>query len=485
MVFRLHYKNLSLLLLLLSMLLLSCASYNKRMVTYYHQLENKQYNKAMNTLNKTSFIQRDRNKLLCFFEKGKLYHLMHEYDSSNIYLNKADGFIDTEKKSVADIIKSNTINPMMAAYLGEDVERFMMHYYKGLNYTLLNQPNEALVEARRISLANNALQDKFTNKQNRYSKDAFALNLQGMLYEAAGDMNNAFIAYRNAADVYLNNNSTYYNVALPKQLMQDVLRTANLMGFSAEQHRYEKLFNTNFLDDTSISGSLIVFFEKGFAPIKRERNYIVTKDENGLNGFYFFDEIGNRNNLNFDANQYNLNLNNNASLQSFRSFRVAMPYYEIRSYNNNAQEVVVNNKKYTTETAQDINYISTAVLKERLLKEITNALARQITKRLTELAAKKSAEAIAKGKEEKDSKDADKKKTEEKAKKTGEVAGLLVNIINNITEKADTRSWQSLPAFIQYVRIPLKKGENIISINGKSFTVLGKGGLQFYSNVAW
>lgn len=483
--FSLTHKTTTLLLLLTSMLLLSCASYNKKMVTYYHQLENKQYNKAMHTLNNTKFIQRDRNRLLYFFEKGKLYHLMAEYDSSNLYLNKADAFIDTEKKTAADIIKSNTMNPMMAAYLGEDVERFMMHYYKGLNYTLLNQPNEALVEARRISLANNALQDKFTNKQNKYSKDAFALNLQGMLYEAAGDINNAFIAYRNAADMYLNNNNTYYNVALPKQLMQDVLRTANIMGFGAEQQRYEKLFNTNLLADSSNSGSLIVFFEKGFAPIKRERNFIVTKDENGLNGFYFFDEMGNRNNLNFDANQYNLNFNNNASLQSFRSFRVAMPYYEIRSYNNNTQEVVVNNKSYTTETAQDINNISINVLKERMLTEIANALARQITKRLTELAAQKSAEAISKGKEDKNAKDADKKKKEEKAKSAGEVAGFLLNMINNATEKADTRNWQSLPAFIQYVRVPLKKGENLISINGKSFSIIGNGKLQFMNKVIW
>lgn len=44
------------------------------------------------------------------------------------------------------------------------------------------------------------------------------MNLQGIIYEMGGDINNAFIAYRNAADVYLQSNDTYYGVELPGQL---------------------------------------------------------------------------------------------------------------------------------------------------------------------------------------------------------------------------------------------------------------------------
>lgn len=471
--------------LLMPVLFCSCATYNSRMTAYYGQIENKQYEKAMQSLDKNSFIQRDRNKLLYYFEKGKLYHLMQRYDSSNTYLNLADNLIETGKKTVGDVMKANLINPMMQTYLGEDMERFMMHYYKGLNYLHINQTDEAVVEARRITLAENAQGDKFNNKTNRYSKDAFALNLQGMIYEAAGDINNAFIAYRNAADVYLQAGNNYYGVALPEQLKQDVLRTAQQMGFGGEQERYEKLFNTNLKIDTTTGGHLIMFVERGFAPIKKERNFFVSWDNNGLNGISFLDETGNHINVPFDYGYYNTINKNDAALQTFRSFRVAIPYYEMRYTNNNSIEVTANNKTYTSETAQDINTVATSVLKERMFTEITNAVARQLAKKLAEKAAQKAAEESSKS----NSKEKDEKKKEDKAKNAGEITGLLVNLINTATEKADTRNWQSLPAYIQYVRVPLQKGENIITIQGKNktrtITVNGNGGLQFMDRAVW
>ncbi|HAK12989.1 MAG TPA: hypothetical protein DCO78_14435 [Chitinophagaceae bacterium] len=57
-----------------------------------------------------------------------------------------------------------------------------------------------------------------------------------------------------------------------------------------------------------------------------------------------------------------------------------------------------------------------------------------------------------------------------------------MNVVNNATEKADTRNWQSLPAFIQYVRIPLQAGVNSIELSAgnqqKTITVQGNGGIQ-------
>jgi hypothetical protein len=271
---------------------------------------------------------------------------------------------------VGDVLKANLINPMMTTYLGEDMERFMMHYYKGLNYLYINQTSEAVVEARRITLVNNAQADEFKNKTNRYSKDAFAMNVQGMLYEAAGDINNAFIAYRNASDVYLKNNKKYYGVSLPNQLQQDVLRTANLMGFEGEQQQYEKLFNTTLQKDTSNGGYLIVFVERGMAPVKREQNFAITQNNNGLSRFYYVDEMGNQIDIPFDFGYYNTINANDTRLQSFRSFRVALPYYEVRYNNNNPITLTVNNQTYTSETAEDINAIAVSILKERMLKEL-------------------------------------------------------------------------------------------------------------------
>jgi uncharacterized protein len=227
---------------LLVPLLFSCATYNKSMNSYYANLKEHNYDKAQRSLEKNRLLKKDRNALLYNMEMGNLYRLKNDPVNSNIFFNRADGIIETSKKSLADITLGNLVNPMQQAYSGEDFEQFMLHYYKALNYAAVGQTEDAVVEARRITLSSNRQGDKFRNKENRYSKDAFALNLQGMIYEMAGDINNAFIAYRNAADVYLKADNNYYGVKMPLQLQKDLLRTATAMGFTGEGQRYEKLF---------------------------------------------------------------------------------------------------------------------------------------------------------------------------------------------------------------------------------------------------
>ncbi len=83
------------------------------------------------------------------------------------------------------------------------------------------------------------------------------------------------------------------------------------------------------------------------------------------------------------------------------------------------------------------------------------------------------------------SKEKDEGKKERNAEAAALVTGLVVNMFNTATEKADTRNWQSLPAYIQYVRIPLKKGANDIRLRlgnaEKTIRVEGKTGLQLYN----
>ena len=61
---------------------------------------------------------------------------------------------------------------------------------------------DALVEVRKINIRLQQLNDKYPDHKNRYQRDAFAQLLMGLIYDAAGDYNNAFIAYRNAYNTY-------------------------------------------------------------------------------------------------------------------------------------------------------------------------------------------------------------------------------------------------------------------------------------------
>jgi hypothetical protein len=76
-----------------------------------------------------------------------------------------------------------------------------------------------------------------------------------------------------------------------------------------------------------------------------------------------------------------------------------------------------------------------------------------MTKTLTRLAIKKITEAAARPKE--DAKNKDEK----------EALAMAIQVFNFLSEKADTRNWQSLPHTISYTRVPLESGENVMTLD--------------------
>jgi hypothetical protein len=461
---------------LLMPVLFSCATYNSKMSGYYSAIRQSDYVKASQQLEKNSVLQQGRNRLLYYMETGKLYHLLGSYDSSNLYFNLADNFIENTRKTTGDAVVGNLLNPMMQTYLGEDYERFLIHYYKALNYLYRGQVDEAVVEARRITLSANAQVQKFKPNSTRYTEDAFALIVQGLLYEISGDINNAFIAYRNAADLFLQAGGPYYGVAVPEQLKVDLLRTADQVGFADQVDVYQKKLNKTYTKaNSNDGGELVVFFERGMAPVKTEQNFVLTNSGNGSD-FFFTSQYGTLN-VPFDYSYANRS-RRDVSLNQFRTIRVAVPAYEQQPYNFSRASITVNGIKQNGEMVEDINSLAPAVLKERIIKEVSAALVRQVVKKLTEAGAAAAAREISKS----SSKEKDEAKKKAKAETAALTTGLLVNLFNTVTEKADTRNWQSLPAYIQYVRVALQKGENNVVLQlgreTKAMTVTGNGKLQ-------
>ena len=452
-------------------LLPSCSSYNNQVADYYTNLRQGNYTHAAKALDENKLLKKNRNRLLYLLERGKVCHLLQQYDSSNRYFNEADQLMEDARTSAKDIALGTLLNPMMQTYRGEDFEKYLVHYYKAMNYLQLGQPDEAMVEARRISLRSYAQEDKTGNK-NHYSDDAFSFILQGMIYEKSADINNAFIAYRNAVDVFIKNNGSYYGITMPDQLKKDVLRTAYQNGFMDEVGRYEKLLNTTFnKEESAEGGELVLFWENGSAPVKQQQDIFFSLFKDASGGFFFADG-GGLYNVPFDfSSGYN---RDNIKLEDLRSFRVALPRYQALPLYYSGAGLQTNNTSYILEPAESINTLAFSTLQERMFKELSSTL--------TRLAIKKLAEAAARPKEKKET-DSEKEK---KKKDRQEAFALGLQLFNFASEKADTRNWQSLPHTIYYTRIPLKKGLNevILQVNGPSskavqFSIQGNGRLQF------
>ena len=459
-------------------LLASCASYNNQASVYYNNLREGNYKKASSSLDNTRLLKKNRNYLLYLLEKGKVSHLMQDWEESNRYFNEADQMMEVARTSAKDIALGTLINPMMQQYKGEDFEKYLVHYYKALNYLQLGNTEDAIVEARRITLRTQAQDDQTANK-NKYSEDAFALMLQGLIYEKGSDLNNAFIAYRNAADIYLEHKGVYYGTKIPEQLKKDLLRTAHANGFISEVNRYENLFEMKFNpDSTNAGGELVLFWENGSVPVKQQQDLFFTLFKDGGGNFMFTDAAGIYN-VPFDlSNGYN---RDDLKLENLRSFRVALPKYEAQPLAYTGANVQLNGQTYRLEAVENVNDLAFATLKERMLKELTLTLTRLAVKKLAEAAVRPSGE---NGDDK--NKSEEQKKKEKKERNQREALAVGLQVLNFATEKADTRNWQSLPHTIYYTRIPLLLGTNMVTLElsgsnspSMQFNIEGNGTMQF------
>ena len=428
----------SLAFVFLSLLIFQCRTYYQINIDYNSQLQSHNYSEAEKSLEKLKVLHKQRNELLLVLEKGKVAHLQKNYAESNVYFNKADLLIEDYNKVVKDYLLSTTINSQLSFYKPEEFEKVLIHYYKSLNYIYLSNYEDALVEAKRINLKLQQLDDKYKVDKNRYSKDAFAHILMGLIYEATSDIGNAFIAYRNALEIYQTNGDVYMNVPLPNQLKKDVIRCASLNGFTDIQNKYEKEFGMKYNKQDVPNKELVLFWENGLSPVKEEWsvNFTVLPGQTG-----FITIVNTDLGINIP---FQLSNSNNVSASDFKMIRLAFPKYTDRQSLYTDITVHLGSKNYKTELIEDVNTIARQTLKDRFANEISSALSRLLVKQATEIALQKQNKEL----------------------------GAMLSVVNSTTEKADTRQWQSLPNQISYARIPFENeiqiSTTIISINGQT-----------------
>lgn len=423
--------------IILSILFLSsCATYYQKLAEFNSKVETGNILEAKKILENDKKSAESKNRLLYFMNRGTMEMLTGNYAESNMYFNQADLAIEDYQKKASTQALALISNPMAMEYQAEDFEKVMIHYYKAINYVQLGQTEEALVECRRINLKLQQLNDKYT-KKNRYSEDAFGLNLMGIIYESAGDINNAFIAYRNAVEAYDKIYSKQFNTAIPDQLKKDVIRSAYRMGFNEEAKQYEERFNIGINKEDYKGPELVFFWNNGLGPVKSENsiNFSVVKGQGGYVTFVN-EEMGL--NIPFPLPPGN---STGSALGDLSFIRVAFPkYVERKPYYEQAQ-IEIDGKNFKLDEAENINNIAFKTLDDRMLREMSNSLLRLATKKAAEYAARDQNQNV----------------------------GSLVGIVNAITEKADTRNWQTLPYSIHYTRIPLKVGDNEIKLKLRSF----------------
>lgn len=426
-----------------------CATYYQKSSEFHQSFAAGNLEAAKSFLDKNTKAAEKKDRLLYFLDRGVVEQMLGNYQESNVYFEEAYIYHENYTKNFANDLLGMVSNPMVKPYQAEDFEAVLIHYYKAINYIHLNDFDAALVEVRRINIKLNEMNDLYANKKNRYKEDAFALNLMGIIYESKGDINNAFIAYRNSYDSYKDIYSEEFNIDIPKQLKVDLLRTASLMGFRQELESYEKEFGFQAAELTKEQGSLVFFWMNGLGPIKGEYSLNLSSTSNG-NGFFTFANESEGISIPYNTASAH-NPNQSSDFSDLKFVRMAVPKYRSRATFYSKAKVVfdsLDHQSVSFEQVENIDRIAFVSLQDRMLREISKSIGR--------LAIKQAAEAA--------------------LRNQNEDLGSVLSILNAVTEKADTRNWQTLPNSIYYSRINLPAGNHHFKFvtgqeNGESDTL--------------
>ena len=416
------------------LLIIGCATFYTKTQAVQTSIASGNFEQAKKLMDKDSKWESNNHKVLYFMNQGMVHFMLGDYTKSNEYLNKADLYYEDYRKTFASEAFALVTNPMTKPYKPEDFEVIMVHFYKAMNFIGLNNFESALVECRRINIRLQQFNESYKENKNKYARDAFAHNLMGIIYQATGDYNNAFIAYRNSLDIYESDYTEIFGTKAPKQLKIDLMNSARKMGFTTELNFYENKFGFKAEDSPANTGDLMLFWMNGFGPVKSEYSFNFTNmGTKGDAVMFGSDEMG----ITFPLLISNKSAAEQAAFKNLTVIRIAMPkYLERRPY---AQQAVVktNSGNYSLELVEDVNAIAFQCLKDRMLREVGNSLLRFATKKVIEQIGRNQDSTL----------------------------GTVIGLVNAATEKADTRNWQSLPYSISYARVPLPDGNQKISVS--------------------
>ena len=372
-------------------------------------------------------------KLPYLFERGLITHYGDLFDESNRTFELAEiTSDDLYTKSVSREAVSLVTSDNLRSYAGSQYERLLIHYYRAFNYVYLDMPDDALVECRKASGLLQFYADADENYE--FVGAAFIAYLSGILYEWAGDWNDAFIAYRWAERAYKQYEQAL-GIPFPQDIGESLVRLARQLGFQEEFERYAAIYGEPSAGDPD-SGELILLYETGFVPPKIEENIVfpilkvdpivqadADRDEKKVRE-YGRTLIRRRNRRYKEVEiEYLLRV----AIPAYRSNRPRIVGIDASSAYGGVSGVLV----------EDIEAAAMKTFESELPTIMLRTVVRGVLKYLGF----------------------------RRANQEGETVGRLVNLLNVATESADTRSWQTLPNQIFLVRMRLPAGTHNITLS--------------------
>ncbi len=364
-------------------------------------------------------VYASRNELLYWLDLGMTLHFAQEYESSSKAFIKARRLVDQlYGQSSREILSSWLINDSRKQYRGDDNEYVLINIFQALNFYLLGNIDEALVEARDADKQLQLIGSRYKDDQPRvYKDDAFTWMLMGILWEIEGSstsINDAYIAYQRAWTIYQNQYQTNYGISAPDFLKENLWRTAQHMGVDETMKWQGILGKVNEADVNQ--GEIYVVQYSGYAPVKVAKSVIVP-------------------------------------ISVTQMTKLSLADYEDRAPEKSLSMVMAKGKGLNVNVpmyvVEPIGRIAKEMMRQRMAWLTTKGVVRAAGKLAVEYAAQ-----------------------QEIRRRYGDWQADLFSIIGSIynmfSEEADTRSWQTLPNDIRIAKIKLSPGDWELFIDGQT-----------------
>ena len=207
------------LILFLASALLLCSCANKAMTRYETLapvLKKEGFEGTIQKIEKEKDdLYGEKSAFLYHFDEGMLFHYAGKNKESIKHFEQAEQiYEDLYTKSVTNEAAALVTNDNIRPYRARPFEVLLMYQYQILNYLAIGDLDGALVEVRRAQIASEALYQKDKEKVN---DNGWLRYLSAIVYEMAGEEDDAAIAYLKAAKAFEEG-----NVSMPLDRADDL-----------------------------------------------------------------------------------------------------------------------------------------------------------------------------------------------------------------------------------------------------------------------
>ncbi len=251
----------NILVALVALFMISCSTYTSKVAEPKKLIRNGQFTEALEKLKILAETPGD-DQLVYALDYATALQMAGQYKESSQYFLKSDQIAESKDyHSVSNVVGATLGGEEMIQYKGESFEKYLINTMAAINYLMMGQHDDALVEARRI---NEKISKMKLDGREPYELSPFAKYLSALIWESDQKYDDAYIDISGAYQL---------DPSIPF-ICGDLIRISKKARRMEDHAKWKQECNSqeekNEWYDKSM-GELVVIYQQGWGPEKRPR----------------------------------------------------------------------------------------------------------------------------------------------------------------------------------------------------------------------